>query len=154
MNRSLSLLAATLTFGCLMTAPPVMSADKTDAVIGMLGLGCKNRVLEQFDVPNSDITIRLGATLQQNIDSGAMASEDLKTQAACFNWEVSGKNGAAKIAERMRELGWHFEWMVDEGGMIVSDNPMLPGKSVAMINVAEKGYLTLPLTATGRRPPF
>lgn len=63
--------------------------------------------------------------------------------------EVSGRQGAAKIAQRMRELGWHFEWMVDEGGMIVSDNPMLPGKSVAMINVAEKGYLTLTLTATG-----
>lgn len=63
--------------------------------------------------------------------------------------EVSGKNGAAKLAERMREHGWHFEWMVDEGGMIVSDNPLLPGKSVAMINVAEKGYLTLTLTAMG-----
>ncbi len=72
--------------------------------------------------------------------------------------EISGKEGAGKIAERMRELGWHFAWMVDEGGMVISDNPLLPDKTVAMINVAEKGYLTLTLTATGEgghssRPP-
>jgi carboxypeptidase PM20D1 len=58
----------------------------------------------------------------------------------------------------MRELGWHFAWMVDEGGMLLSDNPLLPDKSVAIINVAEKAYLTLTLTATGEgghssRPP-
>lgn len=72
--------------------------------------------------------------------------------------EISGKEGAGKIAERMRELGWHFAWMVDEGGMLISDNPLLPDKTVAIINVAEKGYLTLTLTATGEgghssRPP-
>lgn len=58
----------------------------------------------------------------------------------------------------MREKGWHFAWMVDEGGMVISDNPLLPDKSVAIINVAEKGYLTLTLVATGEgghssRPP-
>ena len=63
--------------------------------------------------------------------------------------EVSGRNGAAKLAQRMREYGWHFAWMVDEGGMVISDNPILPGKSVAIINVAEKGYLTLTLVASG-----
>jgi carboxypeptidase PM20D1 len=72
--------------------------------------------------------------------------------------EVSGKEGAGKIAARMRELGWHFAWMVDEGGMVLTDNPLLPDKPVAIINVAEKGYLTLTLTATGEgghssRPP-
>ena len=63
--------------------------------------------------------------------------------------ETGGKQGAAIIAKRMRELDMHFEWMVDEGGMILSDNPMLPGKSMAMINIAEKGYLTLTLVAQG-----
>jgi len=63
--------------------------------------------------------------------------------------EISGKYGAAAIAERLRELGLHFEWMVDEGGMLLSDNPLLPGKSMAMVNIAEKGYLTLTLVATG-----
>lgn len=72
--------------------------------------------------------------------------------------EISGKEGAAKLAERMRQKGWHFAWMVDEGGMVMSDNPLLPDKPVAVINVAEKGYLTLTLVATGEgghssRPP-
>jgi len=63
--------------------------------------------------------------------------------------EIGGRQGARVIAERLRELGLHFEWMVDEGGMLLSDNPMLPDKSMAMINIAEKGYLTLTLVATG-----
>jgi len=63
--------------------------------------------------------------------------------------EISGRQGASAIAERMRELGLHFSWMVDEGGMLVSDNPLLPDKTMAMINIAEKGYLTLTLEATG-----
>jgi carboxypeptidase PM20D1 len=72
--------------------------------------------------------------------------------------EISGKQGAAMLAQRMREKGWHFAWMVDEGGMVMSDNPMLPGKPVAIVNVTEKAYLTLTLTTTGEgghssRPP-
>ena len=64
--------------------------------------------------------------------------------------EISGKQGARKIADRMREQGLHFAWMVDEGGMLVSDNPMVPDQQLAIINVAEKGYLTLTLVATGQ----
>ncbi|MAT91343.1 MAG: hypothetical protein CME59_01950 [Halioglobus sp.] len=72
--------------------------------------------------------------------------------------EIGGDAGAAALAARMRERGWQFHWMVDEGGMIVTDNPLLPGRPVAMINVAEKGYVTLTLVATGEgghssRPP-
>ena len=63
--------------------------------------------------------------------------------------EISGKQGAGMIAARMRELGLHFAWMVDEGGMLLSDNPLLAGRSMAMVNVAEKGYLTLTLVAKG-----
>ena len=63
--------------------------------------------------------------------------------------EISGHDGASALAARMRELGLHFAWMVDEGGMLVSDNPLLTGQTMAMINIAEKGYLTLILTATG-----
>ena len=63
--------------------------------------------------------------------------------------EISGKQGAASLAARMRELDLHFAWMVDEGGMLLSDNPLLPGRPMAMVNVAEKGYLTITLVATG-----
>jgi len=72
--------------------------------------------------------------------------------------EISGKQGAAKVAEKLRARGIKFAWMVDEGGLVIRDNPLLPGKPMAMVNVAEKGYLTLTLTATGEgghssRPP-
>jgi carboxypeptidase PM20D1 len=39
--------------------------------------------------------------------------------------------------------------MVDEGGMLVADHPLLPERPVALVNIAEKGYLTLTLVATG-----
>jgi carboxypeptidase PM20D1 len=63
--------------------------------------------------------------------------------------EVSGPNGAARIAERLKELDLYFTWMIDEGGSIMTDHPTLPNRNVAVINVAEKAYYTLRLTATG-----
>ena len=89
---NLSLLATILTSAGLMLALPAATGGETEAVIGKLGVGCKNRVLEQFDVPNSDITVRLGATLQEQLDSGAMTSNDIKKDGASFDWEVAGKS--------------------------------------------------------------
>ena len=63
--------------------------------------------------------------------------------------EISGKEGAAALAARMKELGLHFQWMVDEGGMLISDVALLNDRPMAMVNVAEKGYLTLTLVASG-----
>lgn len=63
--------------------------------------------------------------------------------------EIGGNAGAAQIAARLREQGMQFEWMVDEGGLLIADNPLAPDIPVAMVNVAEKGYLTLTLSATG-----
>jgi len=63
--------------------------------------------------------------------------------------EIGGNAGAAAIAKRLRELNLHFEWMVDEGGLLLSDYPLVKDKPVALINVAEKSYFTLTLVATG-----
>jgi carboxypeptidase PM20D1 len=63
--------------------------------------------------------------------------------------EITGYNGAAFIAKRMQELGLHFEWMVDEGGLIVADYAMVKDHPVAIINVGEKRSLTITLIATG-----
>ena len=63
--------------------------------------------------------------------------------------EISGRQGATALAQRMRELGLHFTWMVDEGGMLLTDNPLLSGRTMALVNIAEKGYLTITLEATG-----
>ncbi len=94
MKRDLPLLATVLITAGLMFSLPAVAGGETEAMIGKLGLGCKNRVLEQFDVPNSDITVRLGATLQQDIDSGAMTAADLKKDGASFDWEVARKNAS------------------------------------------------------------
>lgn len=59
--------------------------------------------------------------------------------------EVGGLQGAAKIAELIQSRNIQLEFVLDEGGVIV--NGIIPGvsKSVALIGLAEKGYLTLEL---------
>lgn len=63
--------------------------------------------------------------------------------------EASGLQGAARIAGVLQEKGVRLEAVLDEGGMIMED--WLPGMAapMALIGVAEKGYLTLELTAKG-----
>jgi len=95
MHKTLNFaLFAAFTSAGMMFSLSAVAGGKTEAVIGQLGQGCKNRVVEQFDVPNSDITVRLGATLQQDIDSGAMTADDLKKMGASFDWKVSGKGAS------------------------------------------------------------
>ena len=61
--------------------------------------------------------------------------------------EVGGHGGAAKIAELLRSRGVELEFVLDEGMNIL--NGIVPGISapVALIGIAEKGYLSLSLTA-------
>lgn len=63
--------------------------------------------------------------------------------------ERGGPLGAAGVTALLQERGVQLEWSLDEGSFIVKG--MLPGsdKPVAMINVAEKGGLTLDLVARG-----
>ncbi len=93
-NRILPFLfAASFSIG-MIYGQPALASENTDAFIGKLSSSCKNRVLEQFGVPESDISIRLGATLLQEIDSGTLTVKDLKEYGASFNWSVSGKNAS------------------------------------------------------------
>ena len=61
--------------------------------------------------------------------------------------EIGGNDGAAKIAGLLHSRGVELEYVLDEGLNIF--NGIVPGISapVALIGVAEKGYLTLQLTA-------
>jgi carboxypeptidase PM20D1 len=63
--------------------------------------------------------------------------------------EVGGREGAREMAELMAGRGMQFAWMIDEGGLIVADNPLVADRPVALVNIAEKAYVTLTLTATG-----
>ncbi len=62
--------------------------------------------------------------------------------------EIGGKQGAKKIAELLKSRNVELEFVLDEGGSIVSDG-IMPGisDSVALVGIAEKGYLSLKLTA-------
>jgi carboxypeptidase PM20D1 len=64
--------------------------------------------------------------------------------------EVGGYGGAAKIAELLRSRGVELEFVLDEGMNILTG--IMPGisASVALVGIAEKGYLSLRLTAETR----
>lgn len=60
--------------------------------------------------------------------------------------EVSGFQGASKIAALLEKRGISLEYVLDEGGSLTKG--IVPGISapVALIGVAEKGYVSLELT--------
>ncbi|MBN7798324.1 M20/M25/M40 family metallo-hydrolase [Parahaliea mediterranea] len=63
--------------------------------------------------------------------------------------EIGGDDGARNISAHLKAKHGELEYMVAEGGLVLIDNPMLPGKSMAMINLAEKTYVTLTLSVSG-----
>jgi carboxypeptidase PM20D1 len=60
--------------------------------------------------------------------------------------EVGGKDGAREIARYFESQGIEFEFVLDEGGVVTRG--MVPGvdQPVAIIGIAEKGYVNLHLT--------
>lgn len=63
--------------------------------------------------------------------------------------EVLGRYGAKTIASLLESRNIQLEYVLDEGGMIKSDGVGGIQHPVAMVGIAEKGYVTLQLTATG-----
>lgn len=63
--------------------------------------------------------------------------------------EAGGRRSAAVIAQLLTARGIRPLFVLDEGGMVVQG--VLPGieSPVAVVGIAEKGYLTLELTARG-----
>jgi len=61
--------------------------------------------------------------------------------------EIDGRAGAGKIASLLAERGVRLAFTLDEGGIIGHD--LVPGVAppVALIGVAEKGYISLKLSA-------
>lgn len=61
--------------------------------------------------------------------------------------EIGGANGAGKVAAHLKEQGIQMAWSLDEGSMILKD--VIGGLDfpVASINIAEKGYVSLDITA-------
>jgi carboxypeptidase PM20D1 len=77
--------------------------------------------------------------------------EDFKTERTVYlayghDEEIGGKQGAFQIAKHLQEQNVELEFVIDEGGSIISG--IVPGvdKPVAIIGIAEKGYVSLELT--------
>src|SRR5216684_4431374 len=64
-----------------------------------------------------------------------------------YDEEVGGRRGAARIAELLASRNVHPEFVLDEGGALT--NGLIAGVSapVAVVGIAEKGYVTVGLTA-------
>ncbi len=65
--------------------------------------------------------------------------------------EVSGRNGALKIAEHFKQKGLSFDAVYDEGGVVASPGSVLSNvqKPLALVGGAEKGFLTLRIIVKG-----
>jgi carboxypeptidase PM20D1 len=60
--------------------------------------------------------------------------------------EVGGPKGGSRIAAFLKSKMVRAEWILDEGGMVTTG--LIPGvsKPIALVGIAEKGYLTLELS--------
>jgi len=61
--------------------------------------------------------------------------------------EIGGSQGAKKIAEYFEKLGVKFEFVLDEGGLILEDLIDSVDQPVAIIGIAEKGFVNIRLIA-------
>jgi len=59
--------------------------------------------------------------------------------------EVGGKDGAKEVAKYLNEQGIEFEFVLDEGGIVGEGLMRGVDRPVAIIGVAEKGYVNLRL---------
>ncbi len=73
--------------------------------------------------------------------------------------EIGGRAGAAAVAGTLEERGVRISMLFDEGGHVALDDPLVPGRPVATVLVAEKTYMNIRLVARGQgghssRPPL
>ena len=61
--------------------------------------------------------------------------------------EIGGSQGAKKIAEYFQQQGVKFEFVLDEGGLILDGVIEAVAQPVAIIGIAEKGFVNIRLIA-------
>ena len=61
--------------------------------------------------------------------------------------EIGGSQGAKKIAEYFQQQGVNFEFVLDEGGLITEDITSIVDQPLAIIGIAEKGFMNIRLIA-------
>ncbi|HUW70012.1 MAG TPA: M20/M25/M40 family metallo-hydrolase [bacterium] len=63
--------------------------------------------------------------------------------------EIGGERGAASIAAMLKARGVHASFLLDEGGFVAQGMLSFADRPLALIGVAEKGYVDVAITATG-----
>ncbi len=63
--------------------------------------------------------------------------------------EIGGTEGAKSVAAELRARGVSPWFVMDEGGGVIDGIPGLVSEPVALVKVAEKGYVDVEITATG-----
>lgn len=64
--------------------------------------------------------------------------------------EIGGKAGAAEIAKYFKQQGVTFDFVLDEGGAITQGLMKGMEQPVAMVGIAEKGFVNLKLTVSAQ----
>jgi carboxypeptidase PM20D1 len=61
--------------------------------------------------------------------------------------EIGGSQGAKKVAEYFQQQGLNFEFVLDEGGLITEDMISIVDQPLAIVGIAEKGFMNIRLIA-------
>ncbi|WP_286261100.1 M20 family peptidase [Thalassotalea atypica] len=115
------------------THPPFSGTVENGMIYGRGAIDDKSTVMALMEAMEHHLTE--GHTLKRTIYFAFGHDE-----------EVGGKQGAKRIAEYFEQSGTKFEFVLDEGGVILKPG-MMPNISqeVAIIGVAEKGFMNIRL---------
>ncbi len=116
------------------THPPFAGVIADGTVWGRGAIDCKGSLIAMLEAAN------------------ALAASGFQPQRTIMfafghDEEISGLNGNRKIAALLKERGVELAFVSDEGGLVTEGAVGGIDVPVALIGIAEKGYLTLRLTA-------
>ena len=109
---------------------------KDGYVLGRGTLDNKNAVMASFEA------------IESLIAAGYQPARTLY-YTLCHDEEIGGVQGAANMSAYFAEKGITFEYMLGEGGIVLEEHPLVPDQRVVMVNLAQKGFLTLVIAAEG-----
>lgn len=93
--------------------------------------------------------IALFEAMEKLLAEGYRPARDLYV-AIGHDEEIGGDQGAAAIAALLAGRGLRFTYMIGEGGLIVDEFPAVPERTLALVALAQKSYMTIRLHASGQ----
>jgi carboxypeptidase PM20D1 len=128
---------------------PVVPGSEDDwAYPAFDGVVAENYVWGRGALDNKSAVIVMLEALTLLIDQGEVPQRSIYFSFG-HDEEIGGTEGAKGVTQLLKSRGVSLAWSLDEGSFILRD--LMPGveKPIASINVAEKGSMSLLLTASG-----